>query len=242
MTLEEAWEVFLKATPIAKTSGKSFNTGKKMAIPVGIRRIKNGDYVFALNNSQIIQIELCKVYVESEDPPIVKPKKSGMTRIQSFTIEEIFSLLPSPYPKTEVNGRMLKLQSDRILTFFYKGITCVTCGIAGSIFWYEDPGNSEPHLNFYAEVGDKLVLMTKDHIIPKSRGGKDRLSNYQTMCTLCNCAKGNKLPEEIEDVKEPNGLCGIDCNPTEDGVSGEELANAAEESSGVVIRHSEEPS
>ena len=36
------------------------------------------------------------------------------------------------------------------------------------------------------------VLITKDHIIPKSKGGKDKLDNYQTMCVRCNKRKGNK--------------------------------------------------
>lgn len=35
----------------------------------------------------------------------------------------------------------------------------------------------------------KEVLMTKDHIIPKSKGGANDISNYQTMCKRCNEAK-----------------------------------------------------
>lgn len=34
--------------------------------------------------------------------------------------------------------------------------------------------------------------MTKDHILPERFGGKDTLSNMQTMCTKCNHAKGCK--------------------------------------------------
>lgn len=52
------------------------------------------------------------------------------------------------------------------------------------------------HLNLYAvdDNGDE-ILMTKDHIIPRSKGGIDDISNYQTMCKLCNEAKGNKLED-----------------------------------------------
>lgn len=54
-----------------------------------------------------------------------------------------------------------------------------------------------PHLNMYAvDFTGRLILMTKDHIIPKSRGGADNLSNLQTMCTTCNNRKGSLLPEE----------------------------------------------
>ena len=38
--------------------------------------------------------------------------------------------------------------------------------------------------------------MTKDHILPKSRGGKNHISNMQTMCCRCNSKKGDKTPEQ----------------------------------------------
>jgi 5-methylcytosine-specific restriction endonuclease McrA len=41
--------------------------------------------------------------------------------------------------------------------------------------------------------------MTKDHIFPKSKGGKDVIENMQTMCTICNKNKGSDVPEMSED-------------------------------------------
>lgn len=38
--------------------------------------------------------------------------------------------------------------------------------------------------------------ITLDHIIPRSRGGKDNWQNLATACPECNSKKGNKLPEE----------------------------------------------
>ena len=51
------------------------------------------------------------------------------------------------------------------------------------------------HQCFYCgEQGKKLTL---DHIIPKSRGGTDRVSNLTTACLKCNQQKDNQLPEEF---------------------------------------------
>ena len=35
-----------------------------------------------------------------------------------------------------------------------------------------------------------------DHIIPKSKGGKETWTNLITACKNCNCKKGNRTPEE----------------------------------------------
>jgi hypothetical protein len=54
-----------------------------------------------------------------------------------------------------------------------------------------NPGDSSPHFNLYAEEDARLILMTKDHILAKSKGGQDVLENFQTMCAICNNLKGN---------------------------------------------------
>ncbi|MEC8374816.1 MAG: HNH endonuclease [Pseudomonadota bacterium] len=38
--------------------------------------------------------------------------------------------------------------------------------------------------------------LTRDHIVPRSRGGKDSWTNVATACQRCNHAKGAKTPEE----------------------------------------------
>lgn len=99
--------------------------------------------------------------------------------------------------KVNFNGDMIKGNSQRYQTFFTKGCKCVKCGIEGKYFAKEKHLKDRSfHLNLYAidENGEE-VLMTKDHIIPKSKGGFDDISNYQTMCERCNKAKGNKLEE-----------------------------------------------
>ncbi|RDV26104.1 HNH endonuclease [Alteromonas aestuariivivens] len=39
-------------------------------------------------------------------------------------------------------------------------------------------------------------VLTRDHILPRSRGGKDCWTNVATACQRCNHAKGARTPEE----------------------------------------------
>jgi 5-methylcytosine-specific restriction endonuclease McrA len=87
------------------------------------------------------------------------------------------------------------------LRLFKENPQCVCCGLAGTIFLLELPLNKSgqpkseqhrPHLNFYAEQDGGLTLMTKDHIVPRSKGGHNGIGNMQTMCVNCNGAKGNQ--------------------------------------------------
>lgn len=104
------------------------------------------------------------------------------------------------------NGYKVKPSSLRYQTFD-KNLTCAGCGIKGRFLALEkclsdfggDEGEKEGqgyHLNLYAldEMG-REVLMTKDHIIPKSKGGPDHINNMQTMCTYCNAKKKDNMPQ-----------------------------------------------
>jgi 5-methylcytosine-specific restriction endonuclease McrA len=87
--------------------------------------------------------------------------------------------------------------SQRYELFASKGIKCVDCGIEGSYFALEkdiSDSTSRFHLNLYGkdENGDE-VMITKDHILPKSKGGENKLSNYQPMCYKCNQKKADKI-------------------------------------------------
>jgi len=46
--------------------------------------------------------------------------------------------------------------------------------------------------------GQKFPLsrLTRDHILPKSRGGRDAYENLVVACQSCNSRKGNRTPEE----------------------------------------------
>lgn len=96
----------------------------------------------------------------------------------------------------EFDGDVISMTSQRY-RLFAKSCTCVRCGIVGSYMAKERSRGSQIekwHFNLYAiNQHGREVLMTKDHIIPKSKGGPDTMDNYQTMCTKCNSKKGDRL-------------------------------------------------
>lgn len=88
--------------------------------------------------------------------------------------------------------------SERYPVFYKDGFTCVSCGLKGKFFALEKDmaQNTENcHLNLYGIKEGKEIIFTKDHIIPKSKGGKNNISNYQCMCIHCNQDKGVKTYE-----------------------------------------------
>jgi hypothetical protein len=51
----------------------------------------------------------------------------------------------------------------------------------------------DKHACVYCESRENLTL---DHVLPRSRGGKNTWENLVTCCSKCNSKKDNKTPEE----------------------------------------------
>lgn len=127
---------------------------------------------------------------------------------KKYSVEEVFQMIGEDNLNTEcynksnksvenqieVDGYTVYTRSLRYMTFYQKGLKCCVCGKEGTHFTLDcsDGDNSmRRHFNLRADDG---TLMTKDHIIPKSKGGRDHISNMQTMCCDCNTAKGATYP------------------------------------------------
>jgi len=96
-----------------------------------------------------------------------------------------------------IDNHVIKINSQRLKLFKEKGITCVKCKLKGEFFGLDLALHAKrPHLNLYAIKDGKEILFTKDHIKPKSKGGKNKLKNYQVMCEPCNSEKSDKYDEE----------------------------------------------
>ena len=121
-----------------------------------------------------------------------------------------FTFLVKHPVRVVLDGEEIKANSQRLQLFYTKGFKCVVCGTEGKFFIMVRAEHEKRfHLELVGETPDgKLVMMTKDHIVPKSLGGKDELENYQTMCVTCNCEKGNApdpyIKGDIEELRKAN--------------------------------------
>ncbi len=109
------------------------------------------------------------------------------------------------------NGMVCNAKSPRMrLLWMHKNLTCAFCGISASFAALEahEATMDSVHLNFYAkDYTGKEVLLTWDHIQPKSLGGTNAMGNSQCLCTICNGLKGNdKTEKEVRTLRREKGL------------------------------------
>ncbi|MFT7460133.1 MAG: hypothetical protein ACI909_002821 [Planctomycetota bacterium] len=56
----------------------------------------------------------------------------------------------------------------------------------------------DAHLCMYCGKQYHESHLTRDHVIPISKGGKDRWLNVVAACRSCNTRKGNRIPEQAK--------------------------------------------
>jgi 5-methylcytosine-specific restriction endonuclease McrA len=130
-------------------------------------------------------------------------------RFGTFTLDEVLPFVIKRQHKNrrtltkerkEYNGHSVKMVTECLNLFKEKGTKCVSCGVKGIFFALEKQYNHNSHRAQFSLYGydsnGMEVLLTKDHIIPKAKGGKSKQSNYQVMCQKCNLEKADKMPNE----------------------------------------------
>jgi hypothetical protein len=147
-------------------------------------------------------IRIAKIPVESVLPFVFTRDVRFSLRTQGFSYnsEEWKNAGQHTYfvkIKGKTKAITVPMGSHRYELFATKGIKCVDCGVEGSYFALEKDitdSTSRFHLNLYGKDKDgNEVMITKDHILPRSKGGKNSLSNYQPMCYECNQKKADKV-------------------------------------------------
>ena len=95
---------------------------------------------------------------------------------KKFTIPSVIAL------RTYVNVPRRKAHWSRKGVLVRDNYTCIYCGV--------QPGQLQK--NKVLAKGD----FTIDHILPKSRNGRDTWTNTACACAACNHRKGDRLPNE----------------------------------------------
>lgn len=111
-----------------------------------------------------------------------------------------FQILSEPKHARLVRGKSVSLPSGARLFEHLRAtgsqIRCWSCGIEANCFIANKGRNDKmgpPVLDLFAMKIDGPVLMTRDHIIPKSYGGVNDVANLRVGCGPCNHSRGNEL-------------------------------------------------
>jgi len=118
--------------------------------------------------------------------PSIQHRKDSHIRL----VEKLTTLLPITYKRVEVaNFDTQKMQYPEITGVEYQ---------QGELQGYEVKAYLlEKWGRTCAYCGKTDVPLEVEHIIPKSRGGTNRVSNLTISCKRCNLKKGNKTAEEF---------------------------------------------
>lgn len=124
------------------------------------------------------------------------PKRYGIAEIL-----ELVASVPANSARRGRDGVLAVLDGEEVkvtnrLRTYLKGTDCVGCGAKGTHFRKTRQSDQpRPHLNLYAVRDGCEVLMTSDHMVPRSRGGSDAPENLQPMCADCNRRKADSMPD-----------------------------------------------
>lgn len=123
--------------------------------------------------------------------PKIIPTHNGLIRLKTFTLKEVFTWIEENPRRIYWETGEYKINTKRVKVFHKKGMICVNCGVKGKFFALEKDKGGGIHLDLYGLIDEEEVLITIDHIVPKSKGGVNKLINFQTMCKICNEMKAD---------------------------------------------------
>lgn len=97
-----------------------------------------------------------------------------------------------------VRGRQVDRPSGWKMFHHLKGqpIRCWHCNTQADR-WVAEKGRRDKIGNAVLNLYARNILMTRDHILPKSLGGVDAVANLRPGCSPCNEKRGNEVSPEV---------------------------------------------
>lgn len=121
------------------------------------------------------------------EPRYQSKKNFGYKIIETLPLNEGIEFIKTIPPKKSFSRKHVIAELASI------NPACVCCGVIGTKFCLGIHSDGGKHWDLYT---DDDFALSVDHIIPRSKGGRDHISNTQIMCTECNNLKSN-IPERI---------------------------------------------
>jgi hypothetical protein len=116
---------------------------------------------------------------EDEGWPILTHNDSSKLKPGEYLLEQAPPEKPNVSFKRNISGKLRAEVFDR------NGFTCQMCGLT--------PGEIDPYTK-------RKVRLHIGHIIDKSLGGKDELSNLRALCSTCNQGAKNITSEKPSSI------------------------------------------
>lgn len=138
------------------------------------------------------------------DPNLIRKENLPIKEVLPHIVFTPKELSAESFPEAMkiIAGDPINVTSLKLQTFKSDGVRCHICGCKGEYFAKEKYADQPHfHLNLYAVKDGKEVLMTKDHIIPVAKGGRDKLNNFQTLCYDCNKKKASQTKDQVKKKK-----------------------------------------
>lgn len=136
-------------------------------------------------------------------------RNHGYEIYKKYTIEDIFknlenNTLPDSviYGESDFKDSLRRVQIIKDL-IDRDGNKCIHCDAKPSYFALGKDKMGRWHLDLYGGLIDDDHMFTIDHIHPKSKGGENKIENYQILCKICNEDKSDSVDGE-ESIQKIN--------------------------------------
>ncbi len=154
-----------------------------------------GDHIYSLDNLINGFIWFYPVY-----DSYIQISKGEEIRFEQL-IEKLNNWLIREYEKEEVKGEQEKnsnrLSGDELLKI--RELAGQNIKVMPAMRWQVFQRDNWKCVSC-GRSADNDVILHVDHIIPRSKGGKDELDNFQTLCHVCNIGKSNKDDTNIREL------------------------------------------